>query len=191
MPTLAPQATLASASAQRRATRRMSGFTLVELMVTIAVASVALSIAVPSFNQLIVTNRLAAQANEVVAALNFARSEAIKRNTTVTFCRVNPASPSVCAAQAGNWLNWIITPGGGNVVRRGVVNTFSGGISVQSTLTGDQVMFGPEGLARTGGVIVNNQRISICSPNAQNGRRVVLGSGSRLSTSPFTGSCGP
>jgi type IV fimbrial biogenesis protein FimT len=72
-----------------------------------------------------------------------------------------------------------------------VVNTFSGGISVQSTLTGDQVVFGAEGLARTGDAIVANQRISICSPRDRNGRRVVLGSGSRLSTTPFTGTCGP
>lgn len=170
----------------------MRGFTLIELMITIAVASILLAVAVPSFNQLIVTNRLTTQANEVVAALNFARSEAIKRNTRVSFCRVEPASPNVCAARAGTWRNWIIRPaGGGDVVRRGVVNTFSGGISVQSTLTGDQVMFGPEGLARTGSAIVSNQRISVCSPSARTGRRVVLGSGSRLSTTPFTGSCGP
>lgn len=170
---------------------RMSGFTLVELMITIGVASILLAIAVPSFNQLIVTNRLTTQANEVVAALNFARSEAIKRNTSISFCRAGSATETTCAAAAGTWQNWIVTPGGGNVVRRGVVNDFSGGISVQSTLSGDQVVFGPDGLARTGGVIVNNQRISICSPRAQNGRHVVLGSGSRLSTEPFTGNCGP
>lgn len=191
MPTPALQAMLASSSARRHAARRISGFTLMELMVTIAVASVLLAIAVPSFNQLIVTNRLTAQANEFVAAINFARSEAIKRNTSTLFCRAASATATACAATAGNWQNWIVTPGGGNVVRRGVVNTFSGGISVESTLSGDQVMFGPEGLARTGGVIVNNQRVSICSPRAQSGRRVVLGSGSRLSTTPFTGNCGP
>jgi type IV fimbrial biogenesis protein FimT len=191
MPTLALQSKLAISSVKRRGARRVSGFTLIELLVTISVASVLLAIAVPSFNQLILINRLTAQANEVVSALNFARSEAIKRNTRVSLCRVNPSQPDICAAAAGSWQNWIVTPGGGNVVRRGVVNTFSGGISVQSTLTNDQVMFGPEGLARTGGVIVANQRISICSPRAQSGRRVVLGSGSRLSTTPFTGTCGP
>jgi type IV fimbrial biogenesis protein FimT len=192
MPTAAPQVRLAIASAQRRAPQCVRAFTLIELMVTIAVASVLLAIAVPSFNQLIVANRLTAQANEVVAALNFARSEAIKRNTRVSFCRVEPANPDVCANRAGAWRNWIVAPAaGGDVVRRGVVNNFSGGIAVRSTLTGDQVMFGPEGLARTGGAIVSNQRISICSPQGGTGRRVVLGSGSRLSTEPFTGNCGP
>ena len=170
----------------------MSGFTVLELMVTVGVASILLAIAVPSFNQLIATNRLTAQANEVVAALNFARSEAIKRNTSVSFCRVEPASPNACATRAGTWSNWIIIPtAGGNVVRRGVVNTFGGGISVQSTLNIDQVVFGAEGLARSGGAIVTNQRVSICSPREQQGRRVELGRGSRLSTTSFAGSCGP
>src|SRR5688572_16029390 len=101
---------LAISSNRRRAARRVSGFTLIELMVTIAVASVLLGIAVPSFNQLIVTNRLTAQANEVVSAINFARSEAIKRNTSISFCRTSSATATTCAASAGNWQDWIVTP---------------------------------------------------------------------------------
>jgi type IV fimbrial biogenesis protein FimT len=192
MPTAASQVRHVIASGPRRAVQCTGGFTLIELMVTIAVASVLLTIAVPAFNGLIVTNRLTTQANEVVAALNFARSEAIKRNTSISFCRAEPANPDVCANRPGAWQGWIVTTAaGGDVVRRGAVNTFSGGIAVQSTLTGDHVVFGPEGLARTGGVIVNDQRISICSPKDQTGRRVILGSGSRLSTLAFTGDCGP
>lgn len=180
---------LAITSAKRLRALSVSGFTLIELMVTVSVAGVLLAIAVPSFNQLIVTNRLTAQANEFVAAINFARSEAIKRNARLVLCR--EGAPDTCATQAGNWTSWIVIPAaGGTVVRRGVVNTFSGGISVQSTLTADQVEFSPEGLARTGSALVNNQRVSICSPRAQQGRRVELGSGSRLSTTSFTGSCG-
>lgn len=159
-------------------------------MVSIGVAGILLAVAVPSFNQLMVTNRLTAQANEMVAAMNFARSEAIKRNTRISFCRASSASATNCAGAAGSWRNWIITPGDGTVVRRGVVNTFAGGISVQSTLTGDRVIFGADGLARTGAAIVTNQRISICAPRDRTGRRVVLGAGSRLSTESFTGNCG-
>ena len=182
---------LATSDAKRRLAPPLDGFTLVELLVTIGIASVLLAIAVPSFNQLIVTNRLTAQANELVAAMNLARSEAIKRNTSVAFCRVPSASATSCSASPGSWRSWIITAGGANVVRRGTVNTFEGGIVVQSTLTGDRVTFGPEGLARTGTALITNQRISICSPRARTGRRVMLGAGSRVSTEPFTGDCGP
>ncbi|WP_269141066.1 GspH/FimT family pseudopilin [Steroidobacter gossypii] len=177
-------------SFQRRAARSILGFTLVELMVTIAIAGILLAVAVPSFNQLMVTNRLTAQANEMVAAMNFARSEAIKRNTRISFCRASSSTATNCAATAASWRNWIVTQGDGTVVRRGVVNTFEGGISVQSTLTGDRVTFGADGLARTGTAIITNQRISICAPRDRAGRRVVLGAGSRLSTESYTGSCG-
>ncbi len=180
----------AISSARCRIARCVSGFTIVELMITVSVASILLAVAVPSFNQLMVTNRLTTQANDFVSALNYARSEAIKRNTSVSLCRASSATATTCATAAGNWSDWIITPGGGNVVRRGVVNTV-GGVVVQSTLTSDQVLFGPEGLARTGGALVNNQRISVCASRARQGRRVVLGSGSRLSTDTFEGTCTP
>lgn len=62
---------------------RGRGFTLVELLATLAVAAVLLAVAVPSFNHLIISNRLTAQANDVVNRLAQARSEAVKRGTHV------------------------------------------------------------------------------------------------------------
>lgn len=62
-----------------------SGFTLIELLVTLAVAAILLAIGVPGLRNILLTNRLATTANEVVAALNLARSEAIKRNARVDF----------------------------------------------------------------------------------------------------------
>ena len=60
-----------------------SGYTLMELMVTITIAGVLLSIAIPNFTSVISSNRLTTYANELVTALNFARSEAIKRGQHV------------------------------------------------------------------------------------------------------------
>ena len=54
-----------------------------ELMVTITIASILLSIAIPSFTSIISSNRLTTYANELVTALNLARSEAIKRGQHV------------------------------------------------------------------------------------------------------------
>lgn len=177
-----------SKAARWGASGRAAGFTIVELMITVAVASILLAVAIPSFNQMIVSGRLTAQANEMVAALTLARSEAIKRNANITFCRAESDATADCVTSTGNWQNWIIRTGTGNVVRRGVVNTFNGSLVMTSTLTTDQVVFGPDGLARTGGV---DRTIRICSRRAADGnvRRIVMGAGSRMSTGSANETC--
>jgi type IV fimbrial biogenesis protein FimT len=55
------------------------GFTMVEILVTVAIAAVVMGLAIPSFTSTISSNRLTSFTNEFVTSLNFARSEAIKR----------------------------------------------------------------------------------------------------------------
>lgn len=74
------------ASRELAPTPRQRGFTLVELMITLAVAVILTAIAVPSFRNLTLSNRLTTAANDVVGALNVARMEAVKRNASVQFC---------------------------------------------------------------------------------------------------------
>ncbi|MDD3518146.1 MAG: GspH/FimT family pseudopilin [Chromatiales bacterium] len=66
--------------------KRVMGFTLVELMIVLLVAAVALGLGVPSFNRLIQNNRITTHANELVGTLHFARSEANKRGIPVSLC---------------------------------------------------------------------------------------------------------
>lgn len=60
-----------------------SGFTLIELMVTVSIAAILLGVAIPNFTSIIASNRLTTSANELVTALNLARSEAVKRGQQV------------------------------------------------------------------------------------------------------------
>jgi type IV fimbrial biogenesis protein FimT len=62
---------------------RLRGFTLIELMVTIAVLAILLAVAVPSFQQAIMNARVSSQTNEFIASLKEARSEAARRGVPV------------------------------------------------------------------------------------------------------------
>lgn len=66
---------------------RRSGFTLVELLVTIAVFVILVAIALPNFSELIRNQKARSAASDLYASLLFAHSEAIKRNSTVTVSR--------------------------------------------------------------------------------------------------------
>ena len=80
----------------------LRGFTLIELMVTLAVGGILAAIAVPAFNSFVLNDRDIGQLNSLVSSLNYARSEAIKRNVPggITVC------PSVDGATCSGGTNW-------------------------------------------------------------------------------------
>jgi type IV fimbrial biogenesis protein FimT len=65
--------------------RGHAGFTLVELMVTLAVLVVGATLAAPSLSQMIANYRVRGAAEGILGGLNYARTEALRRNTAVAF----------------------------------------------------------------------------------------------------------
>jgi type IV fimbrial biogenesis protein FimT len=90
--------------------RQQRGFTLLELLITVLVASILLGIAVPSFHSFVQDSRLSGEANALVYSLTLARSEAVKRDSTVEVC-----ASSNGTSCTGTWANgWIVcTPSPG------------------------------------------------------------------------------
>lgn len=74
------------------------GFSIIELMVAVAVAALLLGLAIPSFRELNIRNRVTESTNELVYAMNIARSEAVRRGT-----KVKVVSTSTTGAWSSGW----------------------------------------------------------------------------------------
>lgn len=101
---------------------------MIELMVAVAVLAILAMVAVPSFSDAILSNKLASYANRFVGSAMLARGEAIKRNADVTLCR---SSDGATCAAAGGWeQGWVVLTGA-------TVIQFEPALSVDYRLTGD------------------------------------------------------
>ena len=170
---------------------RSRGFTLVELMVTVVVLAVLMGIALPSFRGVIVSNKLSSQSNELLASLQYARSESVRRNVRVTFCQ--SANGTSCATSV-TWAGWLIfadsnrnnTADADEAIRTGTLIDPTV-LAASSNISGYRFNFYPDGLARKGvsGSELLNARLRVCvrgsdSQIRPNSRDISIISGSRM-----------
>ncbi len=135
------------------------GFTLVELMITIAIVGIIVGFGIPGFQEMIRKNRASSTANELISTLNLARSEAIKRGQIVTVCKsanVTDATPS-CSADANwnqGWLIFVDINGNGaidgNDTRLKIGQPSAKGLSINETNDDAFLSFKSNGLSNTG-----------------------------------------
>ena len=99
--------------AVRMSTGRARGFTMVEMLMTIAIASILMSLAIPSFRYVTNSNRIASELNGLLGDLQFARAEAIKEGRTVTVCE---SSDGATCTNSTSWQGgWIVFSDPANV----------------------------------------------------------------------------
>jgi type IV fimbrial biogenesis protein FimT len=83
-------------------TRSCTGITLIEILVVVAIVAILAAVAAPNLSDLFINNRLSTAANEVVTAINTARSEAMRRGTVVTMQRCAAVDSATGCAQASS-----------------------------------------------------------------------------------------
>ena len=130
--------------------KMQSGFTLVELMIVIVVLAIILTLGVPSFRSIIQNNRATTTANDLVAALQTARSEALKLRADVTVCP--SAGGAACDDGSDDWsVGWIVCSGAcaaaGDVIRAWGPVPGTGSATADS---GGGIIFRPTGLVAAG-----------------------------------------
>ena len=159
---------------------KQPGFTLIELIITLAIAAILMAVAIPNFQSFVLNNRISAQANDFMASIGLTRSEAVKRATRVTICK--SANGTSCAT-AGSWAQgWIVfTDGSTAGSAAGLVDGTDAVLQVRGPLEGANtfvgninaanfVAYGATGFGTLAGTI------SLCppSPAAVEGRDIVI-----------------
>ena len=160
--------------------RPQRGVTLIELLITVAIVAILASLAAPSFRDSLIRNRLSGYNSDFITAINFARSESIKRGQTVTICRSSDGSS--CAANGGWEQGWIVftdNDGDGTVDTSAppvasddqilrVWPALADGYTLRSAALPDNIRYNARGLAALSGDFI------LCQANTLVGAKAVV-----------------
>ena len=175
-----------------------AGFTIIEMIITVALLSVMLAVAVPGFTNFFQNNNLATTSNRFVSSIALTRNEAISRNATVIMCNTN-ATNTQCANNGqweSGWAVWVdLDSGGLSDIDAGEIiqieEAMPTGYTLRATTYANVITFAPTGEA-SGDLASAADTFRLCdnTQNAANSRSINFNAvGRAWVTSNPVGSC--
>ncbi len=155
--------------------KKQRGFTLADLMVTLTVMGISLSVAVPSFQTVVNNNRRSTAVNQLVSTMHVARSEAVTRNLQVTVCPSTNGTSCTATAWHKGWLAFPDLDGDravdGNEPIMTVASEFSN-IDIDTTEFPAFFVYRPNGRIMVNNVGQNTGQMTFCDDRGADHARV-------------------
>ena len=173
--------------------KKIKAFTLVELMVTLAVFGILVVMGVPSFTSYTRSNRLVTETNSFVGSINYARSEAVKRRSHVTMCQSNDGATCTDAGWATGWIVFVNTDndspaqvdGGEEILRVYGAITTNSSLAASANFS-DFITYTPKGFPTAQGEFI------LCnSSGADSARSITVNRIGRVTLTKDGGTCTP
>lgn len=161
---------------------KTKGFTLTELMIVLAIASIVMAIAIPSFSGLLKSNQIRSSQGVLVSAFQFARTEALRRGTEIF---LSPVDGSLTANEWGGGLRvWADDNGNGDFTpgeELRVASSFNNKMTLDGTDSVTRISYLPNGMTNLTATLV----INVCDDRVgESGREISLLATGMLSVNP-------
>ena len=156
---------------------RQAGFTLIELMIAVALSAILLSMAVPAMNTFVSNSRQTGMMNDFLASMHMARSTAITMNTRVTVCPSSNGDDCEAVPWDEGWIAFTDDDSDQSVdADETIVSTSAGGdgLSIASAEFGDFLMFRPNGRAMNASVTGNSGEFTVCDHRGADHAKVLI-----------------
>lgn len=168
---------------------QQAGLTLTETMITLAVASILLTAAVPPMQDFITRNRMSTEVNTFIASLHLARSEAVKRMQNIKVCPANPDF-TACSGSTdweGGWMVFLDVNNDNSVTSGSdVVLQQSTSLPDRFKITGNQDSFAYNSVGQLYSPGTNGHYDFCDTGNVAQGRRVTVSREGRVMVTQLT-----
>jgi len=157
---------------------KQKGFTLAELMVTLAIGTMLVSIAVPNMRSMTLDSKQRGGVNELVSAMHLARTTAVTTNSRVTVCASDDGAGCGTVAWQKGWIAFVDLDGdravdpGESIIRTGAEID---GMTISSSEFSNFFVYRPNGRIMSTVISVNSGEFAVCDyRGSEHARRIVL-----------------